>query len=254
MFGTSVQNLHFNASARSCTFPPVGAVAVQPELTCAEWGRALVDERALPELISFHGHLCAGLALGVRACEVARRVLGPDREGAELIVAVETDTCSVDAIQQLTGCTLGNGKLHVLDHAKSAYTFWQTGRPTAVRVVARPDDPHEGPHGFWGIFDKVQSGTATDQERAQFFELQRERSQHILAAPDEELFAVAEVTEAPPTRPRITRSVRCQHCGEPTGAHRTQALAGAVVCVPCAQRPGPMTPDQLAPGGLAPAR
>lgn len=196
-----------------------------------------MDERVLQEAIRFHGHMCAGLALGLRACEVAQRVLGPDLARADLIVAVETDTCSVDAIQVLTGATFGNGQLYFRDHAKNAYMFWRAGRATALRIVARADDSGDGTPRFWEIFEKVQRGTASDQERSEFFAVQQERSQHILEAPEQELFRVQEVTEVPPARPLITPPLVCDRCGEATMAHRARQQAGTVLCVPCGRRP-----------------
>lgn len=196
-----------------------------------------MDERVLEESTRFHGHMCAGLALGLRASQLALRILGTDPERNDLIVAVETDTCSVDAIQTGTGCTLGNGKLYFRDHAKSAYTFWLAGRETALRIVALPERPSADDPGFWETFEKVQRGTATRDERRTFFADQEERSRHILDAPDDELFKVEEVAEMQPARPLVTRPVVCDGCGEATMAHRAQEqTGGTVLCVACGQR------------------
>ncbi len=40
-----------------------------------------------------------------------------------MVALVETDMCGVDAIQFLTGCTLGKGNLIQRDSGKNAYTF-----------------------------------------------------------------------------------------------------------------------------------
>jgi len=69
--------------------------------------------------VAFHGHWCPGLALGIRASELALRDFG--KAGDEEIVAVvETDMCGVDAIQFLTGCTFGKGNLIHRDYGKKA--------------------------------------------------------------------------------------------------------------------------------------
>lgn len=194
------------------------------------------DQGQLEGLIQFHGHMCAGLALGVRASQVALRRLGTNPGGNDLIVSAETDTCSVDAIQVLTGCTFGNGKLYFRDHAKSAYTFWQEGRERALRIVARPEPESSDSEAFWRTFEKVQRGSATDEERAMFFDEQRVRSQRILAAPDDALFVIEEIEQMQPARPLVTAPVVCTECGEATMAHRTTERAGAVVCVTCGLR------------------
>jgi len=196
----------------------------------------VLEENALQESIRFHGHMCAGLALGLRVSELALRVLGTDRERNDLIVAVETDTCSVDGIQALTGCTFGNGKLYFRDHAKSAYTFWQDQREKALRIVARPEGPNAAGPDFWARFERVQRGTATEGERAAFAQDQRKRSQLILESSDDDLFSTEETHEIPPTRPIVSAPVHCQDCGEATMAHRTVERAGAPLCASCEPR------------------
>ena len=58
--------------------------------------------------VAFHGHACPGLALGVRLCEFVQQELGvgvsPDEE---LVCIAETDSCPVDAVQAILGCTRG---------------------------------------------------------------------------------------------------------------------------------------------------
>ena len=61
-----------------------------------------LSEDQLRAAVAFHGHWCPGLALGVRAAELALEEVGPS--GDEDVVAVtETDMCAVDAVQVLTG-------------------------------------------------------------------------------------------------------------------------------------------------------
>ncbi|NTV15797.1 MAG: formylmethanofuran dehydrogenase, partial [Desulfobulbaceae bacterium] len=74
----------------------------------------------------FHGHTCPGLAFGFRVARVAIRELGLSRaEDEELVAVVENDSCAVDAIQVLTGCTFGKGNLIFRDHGKQVYTFFK---------------------------------------------------------------------------------------------------------------------------------
>ena len=77
-----------------------------------------ISPRLIEETIRFHGHSCPGLALGIRAAEVALKESerAPDEE---VVAVVETDMCGVDAIQYLTGCTFGKGNLIHLDYGKN---------------------------------------------------------------------------------------------------------------------------------------
>lgn len=190
----------------------------------------MVDETKLEEAVRFHGHMCGGLALGARAAEIGLRHLGA--APGEVVAAVETHTCSADAIQALTGCTLGNGKLFYRDYAKNAYTFWANdGR--AVRLVAKPDRAR--PQGFWDSFARIQAGTADEEELRAFFADQQKWSAEILEAPDEALFGIHPVHEAPPARPMVSEPVVCEACGEATMGPWARQQDGRTLCVPCAE-------------------
>lgn len=62
------------------------------------------------QVVTFHGHLCMDIALGYRVAKTALHELSCERpQDEELLAVVETDSCSVDAIQAVTGCTFGKG-------------------------------------------------------------------------------------------------------------------------------------------------
>ena len=61
-----------------------------------------LPQETIAKVISFHGHSCPGLRIGIRASELARRELG-DLPDTRLVCIVETDMCGVDAVQYLTG-------------------------------------------------------------------------------------------------------------------------------------------------------
>lgn len=194
----------------------------------------MIDEAKLQETVRFHGHMCAGLALGARAAEIALEELGATP--GEVVAAIETHTCSADAVQGLTGCTLGNGKLFYRDYAKNAYTFWGPDG-SAVRLVAHPD---HRPAEFWESFARVQAGTADEEELGAFFAFQRQWSDQILRAPAEELFRIQRVQEPPPTRPMVSAPVVCEACGEATMEAWARPGEGRTLCVPCAESRAPL--------------
>jgi formylmethanofuran dehydrogenase subunit E len=100
-------------------------------------------EQLLAESTSIHGHLCAGQVIGVRMSMAALDRIGiADPKGADrkkLYVLVEIDRCATDAIQSVTGCSLGKRSLRWLDFGVMAATFvnLETGR--SVRVIAREE-------------------------------------------------------------------------------------------------------------------
>jgi formylmethanofuran dehydrogenase subunit E len=69
----------------------------------------MTDQATIDKVVEFHGHMCAGLALGIRAAEVGLAEVGPHAPDEEVVAVVETDMCGVDAIQFRTGCTFGKG-------------------------------------------------------------------------------------------------------------------------------------------------
>ena len=63
--------------------------------------------RDMERIVRFHGHFCGGIVIGYRAAKVALHHLGSRRaEDEELVAIVENDSCAVDAVQVITGCTL----------------------------------------------------------------------------------------------------------------------------------------------------
>ncbi|MCL4536163.1 MAG: formylmethanofuran dehydrogenase subunit E family protein, partial [Nitrospirae bacterium] len=67
--------------------------------------------KSFDDVVKFHGHSCPGLALGYRVGVAAVKELNMENisEDEEVVAIVENDSCAVDAIQVLTGCTFGKG-------------------------------------------------------------------------------------------------------------------------------------------------
>lgn len=193
----------------------------------------MIDDQTLERVVSFHGHMCPGLAMGIRAAEVALDQIGAHSADEEVVAVVETDMCGVDAIQFLTGCTFGKGNLVHRDYGKNAYTFIRRSDGRAVRISTRA--------GGWGqadperdeLFAKVRGGIATEDERTRFFALQRGKSDVILAEPVEDLYDVRDVDVETPHPARIHTSVECASCGEPTMETRVRLMGGQQLCPPC---------------------
>jgi formylmethanofuran dehydrogenase subunit E len=193
----------------------------------------MIDHETVTKVAGFHGHMCPGLALGIRAAEVALTEIGPHSVDEEVVAIVETDMCGVDAVQYLTGCTFGKGNLVHRDHGKNVFTFVRRSDGRAIRVSMRPgafgpDDPDREE-----LRAKIGSRAASDEDRGRFWQLQGERSQHVLAAPLERLYEVREVAVDPPQTARIHASVGCTFCGEPTMETRIHQLHGQRLCPPC---------------------
>ncbi len=185
----------------------------------------------LAAVVAFHGHECPGLALGVRAAEVALDRIGPHAADEEVVCLTETDMCAVDAIQHLTGCTLGKGNLIYRDHGKIAFTFWRRSDGEAVRILLKPRDA-EDEEGR-ALRRKRATVGLDEADQARVAERRALRIREILAADPEDLFEIQPVDDPPPGRARLLDSLICERCGETTMETRTRMFMGQVVCLPC---------------------
>ena len=95
-----------------------------------------MDTAAWQRCIDFHGHSCPGLAIGFKAVEALKQQMGPVCENDEELVCVtENDACGVDAVQVLTGCSLGKGNLLYRERGKMAFSFFNRTTGQNVRMV-----------------------------------------------------------------------------------------------------------------------
>ena len=192
-----------------------------------------IGEEMVQKTVAFHGHMCPGLAIGIRAAEVALRDIGPHAHDEEVVAVVETDMCGVDAIQSLTGCTFGKGNLIHLDYGKNAFTFYRRSDGKGIRLVTRPDAFGEPDPEWEALRERLGDEGLTPEERERFWELHATRSQQILDIPLDELFELQEPQRDLPHRARVMDSVACEVCSEQVMETRTRRFEGKTLCIPC---------------------
>ena len=96
-------------------------------------------EQLLEKSTKIHGHICAGQVIGVRMSMIGLREIGiddPKVQRKDFYVLVEIDRCATDAIQTVTGCSLGKRSLKWLDYGIMAATFVNLKTGKAVRITA----------------------------------------------------------------------------------------------------------------------
>jgi formylmethanofuran dehydrogenase subunit E len=192
-----------------------------------------ISEEMVQKTVAFHGHMCPGLAIGIRVAEVALRDIGPHAHDEEVVAVVETDMCGVDAIQSLTGCTFGKGNLIHLDYGKNAFTFYRRSDGKGIRIVTRPDGFGEPDPEWEALREKLGDADLTPEERERFWELHAARSRQILEIPLNELFELQEPHRDLPHRARVMDSVACEGCSEQVMETRTRRFEGKTLCIPC---------------------
>lgn len=174
----------------------------------------------LEEAIAFHGHLCPGLVLGARMALAGCRAVGlarPRSAGKGLVVFVEIDRCATDAIQTVTGVSLGKRTLKHLDYGKMAATFVNLPSGPAVRVSAR-DEARE--------LAAVWAPGESDPRKAQ--------TEAYGIMPDAALFRIEPVVVNAGWLERRRVRVFCEACGEGVNYGREVKLGEQTLCRPCA--------------------
>ena len=158
--------------------------------------------------VTFHGHECPGLAIGVKACKAAVEKMQIGFSSDEEIVCVtENDACGVDAIQAIFSCTLGKGNLLYRGTGKQAFSFFNRKTGEKLRVYLKQQ---KNP----------------DMERAEWQE-------YLLNAPVDEIFSFSEPKFDLPERAKIFQTIICEICGEGAPEHKMRLQDGKTVCADC---------------------
>jgi formylmethanofuran dehydrogenase subunit E len=188
--------------------------------------------KSYDEVADFHGHSCPGLALGYRVSLRALKELGNPSADEEVVAIVENDSCAVDAVQVMTGCTFGKGNLIFRDYGKQVYTFIKRATGKTVRISVDWKKPEETPRekAQWKRYMKGERSASVVR-----FVHDRKSSKigHILEAGDRQLMKVTRGSSEPPPEASVYESVICESCGEKMMEPRARRKGGKTVCIPC---------------------
>ena len=173
-----------------------------------------------------HGHLCPGQVVGVRMALLGCRLLGLDEPTSreqikKLIVFVEMDRCTGDAVAHVTGVKLGRRSLKFMDYGIMAAAFVNLETRRAYRIIS----------------------TEESRDLAALYapELVEKRKKQVEAykrMPDSVLFRVqlvdirlSEFDLPGPTH----RKTRCSRCGQVVRDGREVVIGHLSLCKPCAE-------------------
>lgn len=162
----------------------------------------------------FHGDVCPGIVMGTRMTMAAMRELGmdPKERNRDLIVYVEIDRCMTDAVQAITGVSLGHRTLKYVDYGKFAATFVDIAKNKAIRVSTINKSNPKG-------------------------EDMKDTVERLSKIPEDELIKIEEISmEIPendiPGFPR--QATECEICGEKIMDGREVILNNEILCNACA--------------------
>jgi formylmethanofuran dehydrogenase subunit E len=171
-----------------------------------------------------HGHLCPGQVVGVRMAMLGCRLIGLDEPQAQdqikkIIVYVEMDRCTSDAIAFVTGVKLGRRSLKFMDYGIMAATFVNLETGVAYRILSTEEARDLVP-----VYAPEIEGKSMQQLEA------------YLRMPDSVLFRVQQVQvpigefDLPgPTRSKVS----CSQCGQVVRDGREVQVDGLTLCKPC---------------------
>ncbi len=172
-----------------------------------------------------HGHLCPGQAVGVRMALLGCRLIGLNEPASrdqikKLIVYVEMDRCTADAVAYATGVKLGRRSLKFRDYGIMAASFVNLETGQAFRIISTEE--------------------SRDLAEAYAPEIADKRVRQLEAykrMPDSVLFRVQQVAVALPEEdlPGPTRfKATCKRCGQVVRDRREVTKDGHLLCKPCA--------------------
>lgn len=186
--------------------------------------------------IQFHGHICPGLLMGVRAAEFAQTQLGISHDqDEELLAIVETNSCGVDAIQAILGCTFGKGNLIFKDYGKNVYTIASRDTNRAVRIAQKYKDQPDS--DFLRYRQLNHKSNLTDDEAIEKENLVGAIFEKIMSMPFDEIFDWQEVPIHFPEKAVIYPTVQCAVCGEGVMESRAIKTEQGYICPCCACPP-----------------
>jgi formylmethanofuran dehydrogenase subunit E len=190
-----------------------------------------IMEEDFKKAAQFHGHICPGLAMGYRIAKYVKSHY-PRSEDEELVCIAENSSCSVDAVQELLGCTSGKGNLLFKDYGKQAFTFYSRDKDKALRIYFHSDLLKE----MEELRRKYLRKEASESEKKEFERLREKIIEDILKARDEDILSIQEVDIPAPEKARIYPSRQCDQCGESFMEILGRTLNGKTLCQECFQK------------------
>ena len=191
--------------------------------------------KTFEDVIEFHGHSCPGLAIGYRVSMLALKELGERASDEELIAIVENNSCAVDAVQVVTGCTFGKGNLIFRDYGKQVYTFIKRPSGDGIRISVDWKSPEETDEEK-RMWDRYMKGDRSAMVLRTVHDRKAKKINLILNAKDEDLLKVTKGNMDLPEEAKIYPSLSCAVCGEKVMEPRARVKNGKIVCIPCFER------------------
>ncbi len=190
-------------------------------------------KKVFQDAVDFHRHLCLDIAVGYRAAEILVREMGDELKNMKEVVAlVGNQTCALDAIQEITGCTFGKRNLILTQVGKPVYILQNTKTGNSVRAYCRYWDSFDHTE-FRALRKAVKKPDATAEQKTTLERLTKEAIDKILSAPESALFQVSHIVLPAPKISGKYPAAACDACGEHTDEALLTETSGKKCCKEC---------------------
>ncbi|MCF8093385.1 MAG: formylmethanofuran dehydrogenase [Desulfotignum sp.] len=181
-------------------------------------------ETLLKESAAAHGHLCPGQVAGVRMAMLGCRLIGLDNpkqrdQIKKLLVYVEMDRCTADAVAHVTGAKLGRRSLKFMDYGIMAATFVNLETNLSYRVLST-----EASRDLCDVYAPEIADRAGRQTAAY-----KRMPDNVLFRVQQVRVHISELDLPGPTRQKVL----CSRCGQVIRDGRHREENGRAVCRPC---------------------
>lgn len=190
--------------------------------------------------LSFHGHKCPAMPMGLRAGLAAMQVLGVERSrDKELLLESETGKshaagCFLDGLMTATGCTYGKSNIQKLYYNKMAFTLIEAATGRSVRVSLKPGFLEQAMQSPFVL--KRKEGILPQLILSEITDPQVNR---IMTLPDDQFLDIGEVIvrEMPAKKSGCFDVKRCSVCGEAVFTDKlSETIECQPICIPCGEK------------------
>jgi len=167
---------------------------------------------------------------------IARNELGLTRDNdRSFFILVENMSSAIDALQCMTGCTVGNQSFYAYDLGKHVYYFeqfssgpepWEALRVALINPVIDISRAHD-------IEKRIMAGQATFAEADEYHRAIDKAVSEILDIPEESLFTKSKVSLRPPRLNESLEYKKCSSCGEVVAVRNAVPEGNGLLCRVC---------------------
>lgn len=198
----------------------------------------------LANLAYYHGHVCPELVVGYRAAILAREEMNIERKhAAQYFVLVENMSSGIEAVQLLTGCTIGNQNFFAYDLGKHVYYFGKAENGYSPVDMLRLSliNPVVDLNLDRELDGRILSGKADLAELSQYEDAVSNSVDKLLELSDGELFSRKTVSIYPPRFHGRVYYTKCSFCGEIVSMQKSIPCNKGLSCQICADKQSKQT-------------